>query len=64
MNGDEFVKQVQDLHERMVELQQNASLLPLGQQGQMTQALERLSTTLRDLQVRDLQENKIPIKLG
>ncbi len=51
MNGDEFVKQVQDLHERMVELQQNASLLPLGQQGQMTQALERLSTTLRDLQV-------------
>ena len=51
MNGDEFVKQVQDLHERMVELQKNASLLPLGEQGQMTQALERLSTTLRDLQV-------------
>lgn len=35
----------------MAELQHNASQLPLQQQSQMTQALERLSTTLRDLQV-------------
>ena len=51
MNTDEFVKQIQDLHKRMAELQHNASQLPLQQQSQMTQALERLSTALRDLQV-------------
>jgi PAS domain-containing protein len=51
VNTDEFVKQIQDLHKRMAELQHNASQLPLQQQSQMTQALERLSTALRDLQV-------------
>ena len=35
----------------MAELQHNASQLPLQQQSQMSQALERLSNTLRDLQV-------------
>ncbi len=51
MNGDEFVKQIQDLQKRMAELQQNASQLPLQQQSQLTQDLERLSHALRDLQV-------------
>ncbi len=51
MNGDEFVKQIQDLQKRMAELQLNASQLPLQQQSQFTQDLERLSTALRDLQV-------------
>lgn len=51
MNTDEFVKQIQDLHKRMAELQHDASKLPLQQQSQMTQALERLSTALRNLQV-------------
>ncbi|WP_414584430.1 ATP-binding protein [Scytonema sp. PCC 10023] len=51
MNGDEFVKQIQDLQKRMAELQQNASQLPLKQQSQLTQDLERLSHALRELQV-------------
>ncbi|MGI2905220.1 hybrid sensor histidine kinase/response regulator [Tolypothrix sp. VBCCA 56010] len=51
MNGDEFVKQIQDLQKRMAELQLNASQLPLQQQSQFTQDLERLTNTLRELQV-------------
>ncbi|KAB8316559.1 response regulator [Tolypothrix campylonemoides VB511288] len=51
MNGDEFVKQIQELQKRMAQLQQNASQLPLQQQSQLTQDLERLSHALRDLQV-------------
>lgn len=37
----------------MAELQQNASQLPLQQQSRLTEALERLSTALKDLQVAD-----------
>lgn len=51
MNVDEFIKQIQQLHQRMAELQENASQLPLEQQSQLTHDLERLSTALRDLQV-------------
>ena len=51
MNVDEFVKQIQQMHKRMAELQQNASQLPLQQQSQLTPDLEKLSTALRDLQV-------------
>lgn len=51
MNGDEFVKQIQDLQKRMAQLQKNASQLPLQQQSQFTQDLTRLGTALRDLQV-------------
>ncbi|WP_168192392.1 ATP-binding protein [Chroococcidiopsis sp. TS-821] len=51
MNGDEFIKQIQDMHAHLTELQQNASLLPSQQQSQITIALEQLSTALRELQV-------------
>lgn len=51
MNGDEFVKQIQDVQERMAQLQQNASQIPLVQQSQLNQELERLTAGLRDLQV-------------
>ena len=51
VNVDEFVKQIQQMHKRMAELQQNASQLPLQQQSQLTPDLEKLSTALRDLQV-------------
>lgn len=39
------------MQKRMAELQQNASLLPIQQQSQLTIAVEILSTALRDLQV-------------
>ena len=51
MNSDEFIKQIQDVQQRMAQLQKNASALPLPQQSQFTQNLERLSNGLRDLQV-------------
>lgn len=51
MNEDEFIKQIRDVQKRMAELQQNASQLPLQQQSQFTQDIERLSNALRDLQV-------------
>ncbi|AFZ32468.1 PAS/PAC sensor hybrid histidine kinase [Gloeocapsa sp. PCC 7428] len=51
MNGDEFIKQIQDVYAHMTELQQNANLLPSPQQSQITTALEQLSTALRELQV-------------
>ncbi|OKH23135.1 ATP-binding protein [Chroogloeocystis siderophila] len=51
MNGDEFIKQIQDVYTHMTELQQNASLLSSPQQSQITTALEQLSTALRELQV-------------
>ena len=42
VNVDEFVKQIQQMHKRMAELQQNASQLPLQQQSQLTPDLEKL----------------------
>lgn len=51
VNGDEFIKQIQDVYTHMSELQQNASLLPSQQQSHIQTALEQLSTALRDLQV-------------
>lgn len=51
MNSDEFIKQIQDVQQRMAQLQKNASALPLPQQSQFTQDLERLSNGLRELQV-------------
>ncbi|GAB1541814.1 hypothetical protein NUACC21_44870 [Scytonema sp. NUACC21] len=51
MNGDEFVNQIQDLEKRMAKLQQDASQLPSSKQSQMMEALERLRTALRSLQV-------------
>lgn len=51
MNGDDFVEQIQDVQQRVAELQSDASLLPPPQKSRLTESLERLTTALRDLQV-------------
>lgn len=51
MNGDDFVDQIQDVQQRVAELQEDASQLPLKQKSRFTESLERLTTALRDLQV-------------
>ena len=51
MNGDDFVEQIQDVQQRVAELQSDASLLPPPQKSRLTESLERLTAALRDLQV-------------
>nr|WP_290226021.1 ATP-binding protein [Trichocoleus desertorum] len=51
MNGDEFIEQIQDVQQRVAELEQNASQLPLPQKSRLTESLGKLTASLRDLQV-------------
>jgi PAS domain S-box-containing protein len=51
VNGDEFIEQIQDVQQRVAEIQQDASQLPSLQKSRLTESLERLTAALRDLQV-------------
>jgi PAS domain S-box-containing protein len=51
VNGDEFIEQIQDVQQRVAELEQNASQLPLPQKSRLTESLGKLTASLRDLQV-------------
>lgn len=50
MDGNEFVEQIQDVEQRLAELQQTTEQLPTQQKGRLTESLERLTAALKDLQ--------------